>query len=154
MNINSFLFAIINIVIIVGLIYISYVYHISKTRNAERKNITFLNFINGGQYLTLKNILVGLSFGFVFGFIDNFGLWVGIEKLEQYMPGGVKTKAALGNIYSDLIGATVGTSISVMLYDYLEIEKEVEHPLWLNTIGIVIGGIVGLIAGRFIVGGR
>ena len=53
----------------------------------------------------------------VFGFMDNFGIWMGIDVLEKYMPGGVKMKAALGNTYSDMLGAIVGTSISIVAKD-------------------------------------
>lgn len=147
-------FIILNILIIGGLIYIGFVYrNMIKIKNKQKPK-TFIEFLNSGQTITLKSIVVGLTFGIVFGFMDNFGLWVGIDQLEKYMPGGIKTKAALGNTYSDFLGATIGTSISMILGDYLGIPEDVEQPIWINTIGIIIGCILGLFAGRLIVGGR
>lgn len=147
-------FIIINIIIIGGIIYAAFMYHNKTAIRNKQKKKTFTEFINNGQTLTIKGVLIGLSFGVIFGFMDNFGLWLGIDRLEQYMPGGVKTKAALGNTYSDLLGATMGTSISIMLNDYFGIVEDADQPIWLNTIGIVLGCFVGLFAGRIIIGGK
>ena len=84
--------------------------------------------------------------------MDNFGLWLGIDKLEKIMPGGTRTKAALGSTYSDMIGATIGTSFSIMINDYFQIPDDAPQPIWINTIGIIIGCFIGLFAGRAILG--
>jgi len=96
----------------------------------------------------MKSLVVGLTFGIVFGFIDNFGLWVGISELERYMPGGVKVKAALGNTYSDGIGALLGTFVSIIAKDLYDSEDLENDPLWVNPIGIIIGCIIGIIVGK------
>ena len=108
-----------------------------------------MEFINNGKLPSLKNILIGLLFGVVFGFLDNFGLWIGINKLEKYLPGGLLTKAALGNTYSDFLGATIGTSISIIAKDSVNYDNDNE-PIWINSIGIFIGCILGLFLGRLI----
>lgn len=154
MNIEILYFILINIIVIGGIIYIAYMYHNKTALQNKRKKKTFIEFINKGQTLSIQSVLIGLSFGVVFGFMDNFGLWLGIDKLEKYMPGGVKTKAALGNTYSDFLGATMGTSVSIMLNDYLENDEDADQPIWLNTIGIIIGCFIGLFAGRLIIGGK
>lgn len=154
MNIEILYFILINIILIGGIIYVAYMYHNKTALQNKQKKKTFIEFINKGQSLSIKGVLIGLSFGIVFGFMDNFGLWLGIDKLEKYMPGGVKTKAALGNTYSDFLGATMGTSVSIMLNDYLGNPEDADQPIWLNTIGIIIGCFIGLFAGRLIIGGK
>lgn len=148
------LFIILNIVFVCGLIWIAFVYHNHSIIKDKKTPKTFLEFMNKGKDLSFKTILIGLTFGVVFGFMDNFGLWLGIDRLEKFMPGGVRTKAALGNTYSDFLGATIGTSISIMLNDYLDIPEDADQPIWLNTIGIIIGCFIGLFAGRLFIGGK
>jgi hypothetical protein len=154
MNTHILNFILINIIVIGGFIYIAFIYHNKTALKNKEKKRTFIEFINSGQKLTMKSVLIGLSFGIVFGFMDNFGLWLGIDRLEKYMPGGVKTKAALGNTYSDFLGSTLGTSVSIMLNDYFDNEENTDQPIWLNTIGIVLGCFIGLFAGRLIIGGN
>ena len=118
-----------------------------KLKQQDKKQQSFIEFMNNGRSLTLRSVFVGLVFGIIFGFIDNFGLWIGIDKLQRYMPGGVKMKAALGNTYSDAIGAILGTSISIMARDLATVDDS-EDPLWVNPIGIIVGCLIGLLIGR------
>jgi magnesium-transporting ATPase (P-type) len=153
MTYKLFIFIMLNAIIVIGIIWFAFYYHNKNGIKNNRKKKRFMEFLNNEQEMTMKSILVGLSFGVVFGFMDNFALWLGIDKLEKYMPGGIKTKAALGNTYSDFIGATIGASISIMLNDYLDIPTYINQPIWLNTVGIVLGCFLGLFAGRIIIGG-
>lgn len=41
-----------------------------------------------------------------------------------------------------------------MLNDYLDIPEDADQPIWLNTIGIIIGCFIGLFAGRLFIGGK
>lgn len=144
-------FILFNIFIISLFIFIAFIVKNQKLKNKNKKPISFVTFLNAGKKLTFRNVFIGLIFGIVFGFLDNFGLWMGISILEEYMPGGVKMKSALGNTYSDFIGATIGSAISILaaeLYDY----DNDDAPLWVNTVGILIGCILGMIAGIIITG--
>ena len=82
-----------------------------------------------------------MSFGIVFGFIDNAGLWFGINSLEKYIPGGILDKAGWGNTYSDFLGATLGTSIAIILKTFMPISNV---PIWTDSIGVLIGCILGI----------
>lgn len=92
--------------------------------------------------------MIGLIFGMVFGFIDNLGLWLGVDTLQKYMPGGLLTKAALGNTYSDFLGVIVGTSVSTIAKESLDYDDDKE-PIWLNMVGIVIGCLVGMVVAYY-----
>lgn len=95
--------------------------------------------------------MLSLIFGIIFGFIDNIGLWFGISKLEKYMYGGTKMKAALGNTYSDGMGALVGTCISIIAKDlYNYDDNDDKAPLWVDPIGIVIGCLIGIFIGKLL----
>ena len=142
-------FVVYNILIISFFIFISFKFHNYTLNKNKKTKKTFLQFINNGKLPSSKNILIGLLFGIVFGFLDNFGLWIGINKLEKYLPGGLLTKAALGNTYSDFLGATIGTSISIIAKDSVNYDND-DEPIWINSIGIFIGCILGLFLGRLI----
>ena len=143
------IFIIINLVIFFSLLYISYMVTLDRLKKNNKKPITLLNYINKGKIPSFKNLLIGLIFGLIFGFIDNFGLWVGIDILYKYLPGGTLTKAALGNTYSDVFGATAGTFIAEMAKNYFNYDED-NQPIWLNSVGIFLGCILGLLAGRLL----
>ena len=81
--------------------------------------------------MSWRGIIVGLSFGIVFGFLDNFGLMIGMDALTKNFKMGNKAKSAFGNTYSDFIGATVGTFISIILKQLLDYDDS-DEPIWLN----------------------
>ena len=135
------------------LIFISTAWAFNTVNNKKLENgeeeISFIEFINNGKTVSLKQILVGMSFGAIFGFIDNFGLWYGMDYLDPYLPGGNLTKAGYGNTYSDFIGSTMGTSISIVLNTLYPVE---EAPIWVNSLGIILGCLLGLYIPRYLSG--
>ena len=120
----------------------------SRIEKGESK-LTFIQFLNNNSEVTLKKVLVGMSFGMIFGFIDNFGLWYGMDYLDPYIPGGNLTKAGYGNTFSDFIGSTMGTSISIILGTLYPTE---EAPIWVNSLGIIVGCLLGLYIPKYISG--
>ena len=120
----------------------------SRIEKGENK-LTFIQFLNNNSEVTLKKVLVGMSFGMIFGFIDNFGLWYGMDYLDPYIPGGNLTKAGYGNTFSDFIGSTMGTSISIILGTLYPTE---EAPIWVNSLGIIVGCLLGLYIPKYISG--
>jgi hypothetical protein len=114
----------------------------------NKKPKTFLEFINRGQTTIFsKKILLGFVFGMVFGFIDTISLWIGIDELQRYFPDGVLTKAAFSNIYADTLAVSISTAISVTLMEYFQKDLS-EIPIWTNSLAIMIGCSLGLVAGR------
>lgn len=100
--------------------------------------------------INIRGILIGGVFGFVFGFIDNFFLAVGIDNLIKYMPGDTITRSGLGNTYSDFIASLVGVFISNAMRTLTKSHDE-KFPLWADSIGIVLGCLFGLYIGKLFV---
>ena len=120
----------------------------NRVKNGKDK-LTFMQFFNNNSEVTFKKVFIGMSFGIIFGFIDNFGLWYGMDYLDPYIAGGNLTKAGYGNTFSDFIGSTMGTSISIILSTMYPTE---EAPIWVNSLGIVLGCLLGLYIPKYISG--
>lgn len=121
-------------------------YFIKKRQYEEKyhRPMPFSVFINGVDQLpSWKTIMGGMLYGLVFGFLDNFFIYFGIDSLQKYMPGGTLTKAGLGNTYSDFVGAVVGAHIG-FIYQTLSNISQDAVPIWVNSIAIVIGCLLGL----------
>ena len=130
--------------------FIAYSISNKEYNEKNKKNMPFTLFLNNGiEKLSLKQILVGMVFGIVFGFVDNAGLWFGMEALDPYLPGGKLTKAGFGNTYSNTLGSSLGTFISVIMAKITMIEKT---PIWTDIIGTIIGCILGIYIPRFLTG--
>tara|TARA_B100001094_G_scaffold332039_1_gene402497 strand:- start:756 stop:1343 length:588 start_codon:yes stop_codon:yes gene_type:complete len=93
-------------------------------------------------------ILSGLIGPLIFGFLDNFGMMVGTDAIEE-LPG-IKNqtstvKSMLGNTFSDGLGALMGSSISSMMTSSTAYDaKQLAHwirPLF-ELFGIVIGCLI------------
>ena len=105
-------------------------------------------------YITpnINGIIGGLTFGLVFGFIDNAGLWMGMDALDPIFdqiigifPQGKDTeliKAGLGNTFSDFLGVSLGTFMSIIMNTIL---GHSTGAIWIDTVGIVIGCILGIL---------
>ena len=121
-----------------------------KKDNKTDENLPFFEFINGQKKMPpLPVIIYGMVFGLIFGFIDNFFIFIGIDSLEHLMPDNDLIKAGLGNTYSDVIGAIVGTFIASISQLYFDYEDEI-IPMWVNTVGIFFGCLLGLYIPLFI----
>ena len=120
-----------------------------KEENGGDYPVGFIEWMNQGK-LTLKGVTVSLLFGIVFGFLDNLFLWIGIDSMMDFIPGGTLTKGAWGNTYSDFIGATVGASIASIAKSLMDVDDN--PPIWVNAVAMPIGCILGMVVGRNITG--
>lgn len=130
-------FILFNVVIIFILSIISYKVYDKTSKNKK----SYKKFILGKK-MSRKGILVGLTFGMVFGFLDNLGLLIGMDTLTKNFKMDNREKSAFGNTYSDFIGATVGTFISIIMKQLTGYDDD-DEPLWLNSLGIVLGCLLG-----------
>lgn len=124
----------------------------NKFENCEEEDITFGEWFNGTN-LDLKSIVVGMTSGVVFGFVDNAGLFLGMDKLDslfQRLPLGneVNVKAGYGNTFSDMIGAFLSTFIGRQIVYKTGVT---EYPMWSEAIGIVVGCLLGIFIPRMII---
>ena len=143
------LLIVISLILIIGSFILALKIINDKREEQGKDKVTFMEFFNNKSQPTFKNIVVGMSFGLIFGFIDNAGLWIGLDILEKYIPGGMLTKAGWGNTFSDFIGSTLGTSIAIILKTLFPIT---ETPIWVDSLGVVVGCILGIYIPKFITG--
>ena len=76
-------FIVLNIFLICFFIFLAYfVKNVIRKRNNQKPQ-TFIEFLNVGKKLTVKDVSIGLIFGIVFGFLDNFGRFMTEKRLHQ-----------------------------------------------------------------------
>jgi hypothetical protein len=122
-------------------VYLSFVtknYYLQKN---NKKKLSLVEFLNNDSKVTFKKVLIGMSFGFVFGFIDNAAIWLSINPIKDYIKGSLFLTAGWANTYSDFLGATAGTSIAVILKTFFPITNV---PIWVDTFGVLVGCIAGM----------
>lgn len=110
-------------------------------------------YLNGSD-LSIKSIMVGMVSNFIFGMIDNGGLFFGASQLDEWfsaLPGAEDANvfAGQGNTYSDLLGSFLGTFFGLMIEDLTGVEST---PIWGDAIGIVVGCLVGIALPVMLVG--
>ena len=107
--------------------------------------------------LTMVKILASMAFGVIFGFIDNAGLFFGMDALDphvQKISTDPKVSAGIGNTYSDVIGAFAGSFAGSIVQQSLknQLPDCFEGPLWAEATGILLGCIIGIIIPKAIAG--
>jgi len=108
--------------------------------------------------LTMIHIIAGMAFGIIFGFIDNAGLFFGMDALDPYVKKWFgtdeKVAAGIGNTFSDVIGAFAGSFAGSIVQNPLKsnLPDCYESPLWAEAIGIFIGCVLGIVGPKAIVG--
>lgn len=132
------IFTVIFILFFVCLSFIVKNYYLEKN---NKKKLTLIEFLNNDSKVTIKKVLIGMSFGFVFGFIDNAAIWLSINPIKDYIKGSLFMKAGWANTYSDFLGATAGTSIAIILKTMFPIS---DVPIWVDTFGVLMGCIAGM----------
>jgi len=120
-----------------------------SAKREERKPRSIREMLGFTNKYTLKHILVGMSSSFVFGLIDNGGLFFGMDALDPFLPGGSLTKAGYGNTYSDALGSLLGSFIGGSIENYTGIK---DTPLWGQSVGLVIGCLMGIYLPQIITG--
>lgn len=92
----------------------------------------------------LRIFLVGCTFMIVFGIIDNLGLFVGMDFIENYIISKGYTSlvaAGIGNAFSDAVGALCGGIIASLLYKVLKIKGD-QVTIMQQLIGVTIGCMI------------
>lgn len=124
--------------------------NLSDFTHTPEKEFTLFGYFIGEGKNKWKPWIFGMIMGIVFGFIDNFGLFLGMESLEDFLENKHDNhKATWGNTFSDFIGATVGTSIGAAWVAAAHMENEVVLG---DMMGIMIGCLIGVGAGKLMTG--
>jgi len=105
--------------------------------------------------LTTAMIGVSMVFGIIFGFIDNAGLFFGMEALDPYVSKvskDPKVAAGIGNTFSDVIGAFAGSFAGSIVTSMAkaQIGDCFEGPMWAEAVGIFFGCGLGIVIPKMI----
>ena len=119
----------------------------AKKEGDDAKTLPELLGFSGGY--SIKQIFVGMVSNFIFGFIDNAGLFFGMDALDPFISGGELTKAGMGNTFSDALGSFLGTFIGTSIQNYTLVT---DWPLYSEVIGIVIGCLFGVFIPKALTG--
>lgn len=110
---------------------------------------SFTWLMNGEQPFTFRALFLGMLSSMAFGFIDNAGLFFGMDALDKFLPGGELTRAGWGNTFSDGMGAFLGAFVGKIVSLSTGFEG---GPVYADFVGIVIGCILGIYIPRAITG--
>ena len=128
---------------------------------AFKPGATFSDFVGWPTEKHLHTVMVGLLLGFVFGFLDNFGLFYGMDVLDPlfYKFASVTmlshTKDSperlhkladgmmngLGNTFSDLLGILIGTAVLQTANASFNVNAGNFWPM--DFVAIILGCLVG-----------
>lgn len=96
--------------------------------------------------INIKRFSVGSSFMVVFGLIDNLGLFIGMDAIEDWIMKigfDAQVAAGIGNTFSDAVGALFGGIIATGLYKLLKVKGE--GTTVQQLVGVVIGCMLPVI---------
>ena len=110
---------------------------------------SFTWLMNGEQPFTFRALFLGMLSTMAFGFIDNAGLFFGMDALDKFLPGGELTRAGWGNTFSDGVCAFLGAFVGKIVSLSTGFEGV---PVYADFVGIVIGCILGIYIPRAITG--
>ena len=149
-NAFNFIFYSLLVMLLTGVVAY-YCQNYARKKRGEKEQ-TVLEFLNNGPMPSFKTILVGMIFGFTFGFIDNSSLWLGMDYLgpifARVLPGNL-TNAGLGNTYGDFLGSSFGTFLALIFKSFIQVEN---IPIWADCLGVTIGCLLGVLIPRYLSG--
>tara|TARA_Y100000590_G_scaffold283041_1_gene318396 strand:+ start:1440 stop:1910 length:471 start_codon:yes stop_codon:yes gene_type:complete len=151
---NKYLKLIILLVVCLLLITGTGAYAYKTSKDKKNGKLTVQEFLGINPTPSVKSILVGMTSGLVFGFIDNAGLFFGMDALDPFLP---KTKdgnlglvaAGLGNTFSDGVGAFMGTFSAIIINNLTGVDK---FPIISEAFGLILGCLIGVYGPAIILG--
>lgn len=131
----------IQLLIVCAILIFSSGWYAYKTSKQNDKQLTVMEFLGLSPAPSIKSILVGMSSGLIFGFIDNAGLFFGMDALDPFMPKNKLIAAGLGNTFSDGVGAFMGTFCGIIISNLSGVDN---YPIFSEAIGMIIGCLIGV----------
>lgn len=133
-------------VIVIILVMFFITMWMAKSRGKWRSTTWLLN---GDRKFAVRTLLLGGMSAMAFGFVDNAGLFFGMDALDPYLPGGELERAGWGNTFSDGVGAFIGAFVAKMVQLATGFEN---GPIYADFVGIIIGCILGIYIPKAITG--
>ena len=118
-----------------------YVKNISRQREGK-KTWTLTEFLNDGDKVGIKNVAIGLIYGFIIGVMDILGIWYVLKYLKVFMPKGANVEAGLAEVYSSFMAVVLGTFISHSIKTWFPLDKKI--PIWTEPVGVLLGSFITL----------
>ena len=101
--------------------------------------------LNGEAQFSSKALLIGDTFGLVFGLVDSLIISFGMEAMSPYLPGDEVERAGWSNAVSNGAGALLGAFAASALRLLLRVKgNDIDGPVYGSTIGVVIGCAAGV----------
>tara|TARA_Y100000748_G_C15286982_1_gene406835 strand:+ start:156 stop:617 length:462 start_codon:yes stop_codon:yes gene_type:complete len=143
---RSLLFFSVSAVLIAVTTYIAYRLQASTLEGAS--TYSFMDFLNDGKTTpSMQDLIIGLTFGTMFGAMDAIGTWVGMAETTYALPGfSPEMQASLAGLYSNVMSISVSTVVTLIVRMHLGSTNE-QRPIWINVLGIFIGSTLGIIIG-------
>ncbi len=96
---------------------------------------------------------VGTGFMFGFGAVDNFGLWAGVEAIEEWVAATypsmtISEVGMIGNTFSDVLGVFLGGAIAYAIYKLTGMKGE--GTIAQAAVGVAVGCILPLVISIFL----
>jgi hypothetical protein len=122
-----------------------------NTVKIKNPDLTLAEFLNM-THLSTRTIVAGMAGGFIFGFINIVAMWFGMSTFSAWFSRhGVSENEAssYANMYGNVIASIAGTFVALTVSTKADVDLNTT-PLWANTLGILLGCIVGIMAGKVI----
>lgn len=147
---RSLLFFTLSVALIAMTTYIAY--RLQASTLEENAAYSFMDFLNDGKTTpSLQDLIIGLTFGTMFGAMDAIGTWVGMAETTHALPGfSPEMQASLAGLYSNVMSISVSTVVTLIVRMYLGSTNE-QRPIWINVLGIFIGSTLGIIISSFFI---
>jgi len=144
---KGLVFIMVSAVVLIASLIVAY--QLQRSTLSGEGTYTFTDFLNDGKTMpSIEDATVGLVFGIVFGMMDTLGTWFGMQNINEVLPrGSPELKAAISGVYSNIMGLTMGTVVTLIVRLKVGTSDE-QKPIWLNIIGIVLGSPVGVFIGK------
>lgn len=131
----------------------NYVKKTCKSIKENNANATLTEFFLSKNSNDFMAYIVGMMSGFIFGLIDNGGLFAGMDALDPLFEGPANSiagkgnfslkenvKAGMGNTFSDALGSFLSVFIGKI---FVTMSQKDETPMIADSIGLIIGCLVG-----------
>ena len=122
--------------------FVAFIVKNNSRKEKKKKPWTFSEFLNNGENVSFKTIIVGVSYGMIIGVIDVLGIWYVLKYLKVFMPKGELLDAGIAEVYSSVLAILFGTFVSHSIKTILPPDNTI--PIWADAFGVLIGCLITL----------